>query len=73
MALVSTSMEMVTKDLGLHLCWISALAMPQLLNRAFTVVRRSRACCVPKVMVLPLVEKLWLSSPPTAVVGLTEW
>lgn len=75
MALVSTSPEMVTRDLGRHSCCTRALALPKLFTRAFTVVRGSSACWVPKVSVFSLLEKLWVSSAPTAVVvsGLTRW
>ena len=75
MVLVSTSAEMVTSDFGLHSCWISALALPELLKRAFTTVSGSKACWVPKVRVFSLVEKQWVSSDPTAVLvnWLTLW
>lgn len=75
MVLVSTSAEMVTRDFGLHSCWMRALALPELLMRAFKTVSGSRACCPPKVTVFSLVEKLWVSSAPTAVLvnSLTLW
>lgn len=37
-ALVSTSAEMVKRDLERHSCWISTDALPALLKRTFTVV-----------------------------------
>ena len=58
MVLVSTSAEIVTTDFGLHSCWISALALPELLMRPFKRVSGSRACWAPKVRVFSLVEKL---------------
>lgn len=73
MALVSTSPEMVNNDFGRHSCWMRALAMPALFTRAFNVVSGSNMCWVPTVMVLSLVEKLWITSAPTAVKGLTKW
>jgi hypothetical protein len=75
MALVSTSVERVKKDLSLHLCWMRALAMPWLLYHTFTVVEGSRACCDPKVLVFSLLEKLWVSSAPTVVMLtlFTKW
>ena len=58
MALVSTSVEKVMRDLGLHACWRRALAMPKLLKHAFTVVRGSSSCCVTTVTVFSLLEKV---------------
>ena len=67
MDLESTSPEMVMRDLGRHSCWMRALALPALFTRALTTVNGSNACCVPTVMVFSLVEKLWVTSAPTAV------
>uniref|UniRef100_A0A7C9DL21 Uncharacterized protein n=1 Tax=Opuntia streptacantha TaxID=393608 RepID=A0A7C9DL21_OPUST len=75
MALVSTSAEIVTSDLGRHSCWIRALALPKLLMRAFKLVNGSIACWAPRVMVFSLVEKLCVTSAPTAELlsELTLW
>jgi hypothetical protein len=75
MALVSTSAEMVKRDLGRHSCWMSADALPALSKRAFTAVSGSSACCVPNVSVFSPLENECVSSAPTAVLvsGLTRW
>ena len=74
MALVSTSAEMVINDFGLNSCWISVLTFPELLMRAFTRVSGSRVCWVPIMRVFSLLEKLWVSSAPTAAFDLsTTW
>lgn len=67
MDLVSTSPEMVKNDLGRHSCWIRALALPELLICAFSMVNVSSACWVPIIMVFTLEEKLWVTSAPMAI------
>lgn len=73
--LVSTSAETVRRDLGRHSCWIRPLAFPKLFTLPFTEVNGSKACCVPTVIVFSLLEKLWVTSAPTAVLvsGFTMW
>ncbi|KAE8716081.1 Hypersensitive-induced response protein 2 [Hibiscus syriacus] len=66
-AMVSTSPDIVMSDFGHHSCWIRALALPKLFTRALIVVNGSRACCIPIVRVFSLLEKLCVSSAPTAV------
>lgn len=75
MAFVSTSPDNVMSDLGLHSCWIRALALPKLFTRALTVVRGSKACWLPNVRVFSLLDMLCENSPPTAVLVflLTRW
>lgn len=72
-ALESTSPERVKNDFGRHSCWTRALTLPKLFARAFTVVNGSNTCWLPTVIVFSLVEKLWLTSAPTACTGFTIW